>query len=337
MFACWRLYLWTGDSTYIKNPAFELFFEISVTSYIDRWILHEDSLLTRPKLPNAPIPFNGKDNFHRSRGLASYSEDVSDLKTGVDLVAAIYRALLSYASVLELNGYITKAAFCQKKAERYRQKIEQDWWDATDSLYQTYYTTNGRFGKGGSSGFLLWFDALKDTSRKRKTIEHLITEKTNIESESYFPLILYQNGYWNKASDYILHLTDIATPRRDYPEVSYAVVEAVVKGLMGIEPDASKQKISTLYRGKKGTVSELDNLYDLNTPIDVKHEYNKTVFFNKGNNRVYWKAMFVGRHEKVVVNGITRKAGLIQDANGNVFSFAEIAVGPGKKIIVHCK
>lgn len=337
MFACWRLYLWTGDSTYIKSPAFERFFEISVTGYIDRWILHEDSLLTRPRLPNSPVPFNDRDNFHRSRGLASYSEGVPDLKIGVDLVAAIYRALLSYASVLELNGNITKAAFCEKKAERYWQKIEQDWWDGSAALYQTYYSSNGTFGKGGSSGFLLWFDALKDTMRKRKTIEQLIAEKTNIESESYLPLILYQNGYRDKARDYILHLTNTATPRREYPEVSYAVVEAVVKGLMGIEPDASKQRISTLYRGKKGVVSELDNLNVLKTEINVKHEDDQTVFFNKGNNHVYWRAMFAGRYKKVMVDGVTRKAGLMQDANGNVSSFADITVNPGKMITVRCR
>lgn len=337
MFACWKLYLWTGDSSYIMSPAFRRFFEISVTDYIQRWILHEDSLLTRPKLPNAPVPFNDKDNFHRSRGLASYSEDVSNLKIGVDLIAAIYRALLSYACVLELNSDITKAVLYKKKAEQYRKKIELDWWNGTIDLYQTYYTTDRSFGIGGSSGFLLWFDALKDTMRKRRTIEHLITEKTNIESESYLPLILYQNGYQDKARDYLLHLTNTTTPRREYPEVSFAVVEAVVKGLMGIESDATKRKISTLYRGKKGMISELDNLNVLNTDINIRHKDDQTVFLNKGNNQVYWRAMFTGSHEKVIVDGITRKAGLMNDANGNVLSFADIIVNPGKRVTVRCK
>jgi len=134
-----------------------------------------------------------------------------------------------------------------------------------------------------------------------------------------------------------LHLTNTATPRREYPEVSYAVVEGFVKGLMGIEPDASKQRISTLYRGKKGVVSELDNLNVLNTEINVKHEDDQTVFFNKGNNQVYWRAMFAGRYKKVMVDGVTRKAGLMQDANGNVSSFADITVNPGKMITVRCR
>src|SRR6478609_8108979 len=99
MFACWRLYLWTGDESYIKSPEFENFFEKSATKYIDRWVLGADSLLTRPEFPNPAIPFNIKDDFHRCRGLASYSEGIPGLKMGVDLVAAIYRGLLTYSSV----------------------------------------------------------------------------------------------------------------------------------------------------------------------------------------------------------------------------------------------
>src|SRR5438045_2861330 len=83
-----------------KGKLFENFHRKSVTDYITKWILYADSLLTRPAHPNAPVPFNDKDAFHRCRGLPSYSEGVPDIKMGVDLIASIYRGLLSYSSIL---------------------------------------------------------------------------------------------------------------------------------------------------------------------------------------------------------------------------------------------
>ncbi len=74
LYACWRLYLWTGDMQYINGPSFENFHRRSVTDFIDRWILQANMLLKRPPYPNAPIPFNIQDYFHRCRGLPSYSE-----------------------------------------------------------------------------------------------------------------------------------------------------------------------------------------------------------------------------------------------------------------------
>jgi len=58
MDACWRSYLWTGDSLYLKDPAFRNFYDRSAQEYIQKWILQPDSLLTRPAYPNTPVPFN---------------------------------------------------------------------------------------------------------------------------------------------------------------------------------------------------------------------------------------------------------------------------------------
>lgn len=74
--ASWKLYLWTGDLEYINGAGFKNFHEKSVTEYINRWVLQADSLLKRPTHPNAPVPFNDQDAFHRCRGLPSYSEGV---------------------------------------------------------------------------------------------------------------------------------------------------------------------------------------------------------------------------------------------------------------------
>lgn len=336
LYACLRLYLWTGDKSYIRNPEFANFYEKTVNEYIDKWVLNAASLLTRPAFPNAPDNFNIHDDFHRCRGLASYSEDVPDLKMGVDLVAAIYRGLLSYSYILKLNGDTLKAENYEKKAEAYQKKIEQDWWNNTDSLYNTYYTIDGKFG-GNGDVFLLWFDAIKNKERVHKTIEHLVSKNLNIETQSYLPVILYQHDLRNEAYHYIIHLASPDTKRREYPEVSFGVIEGIVQGLMGIKPDAEHNTVSTIYRGQNGTVSELENLPVLNTIISIKHEFNKTYFYNNGKIPLNWRAQFAGNYQFIFVNNKKKLAKHRHDESGNLVSFIDTKVAGGKKMIASCR
>lgn len=337
IFACWRLYLWTGDEAYIKNPEFENFFEKSSTKYIERWTLEANSLLTRPEFPNAPVPFNIKDDFHKCRGLASYSEGIPGLKMGVDLVAAIYRGLHTYSSILKEKGDFVKADFFEKKAAEYQKQIEQIWWDKSASSYNVIYTADGKFSKDSGELFLLWFEALTDANRIEKTIEHIISGKSNVENTSYLPFILYKYGYENKAYDYILFLTAPETKRREYPEVSYSVIEGIIHGCMGIEPNASKKTITTLYRGKKESTSEVDNLALLNTEIFVKHENQTTTLHNKGKNLIQWRAMFQGNHNSVFIDNKKVASTHEKDNKGNSYTFVETIVNAGQKIKVECR
>jgi hypothetical protein len=338
IFACWRLYLWTGDEDYIKNPEFENFFEKSSTAYIERWILEVDSLLTRPEFVNTPTPFNSKDDFHKCRGLASYSEGIPGLKMGVDLVAALYRGLLTYSSILKEKEEFEKATFFEKKALKYQEQIEQIWWDQNESAYNVIYTADGKFSKDFGELFLLWFDALKDADRKEKTIKHILSEKSNVENASYLPFLLYKYGYEDKAYEYILHLTDPETKRREYPEVSYGVIEGIIHGYMGIEPDASKRTITTTHRGKKDSISEVDNLPVLQTTLAVKHEkQTTTTLHNKGEKFIEWKAMFPGNYTSIFINN--KKAAVIheKDNKGNPYTAITIRVNPGQKITAACR
>ncbi|WP_212006671.1 trehalase family glycosidase [Chitinophaga sp. HK235] len=332
IFACWKLYTWTGDKRYIEEPVFVNFFEKTIHEYIHQWNLQADSLLTRPLHPNAPAPFNKADYFHRCRGLASYVENVPDLKAGVDLIATIYRGLLSYSSILSLRGNTAKAALYKQMAEQYREKIDQYWWNEKASRYYTWYNGAGQFGTGEGEMFLLWFDALKDTARSRQTITHLISTPWNVETTSYLPVILYKQGYWQKATDYILQLTDKATPRREYPEVSFGVVEGIVSGLMGIEPDAPSQRITTLYRGATGNNTTLDGLHILNTTIMVNHADKRTIFHNKGKQPLLWRAAFAGNYDKIILHQTARRASHRKDNSGNMISYTDVKVRAGEKV-----
>ncbi|HEX9514163.1 MAG TPA: trehalase family glycosidase [Puia sp.] len=335
--ACWRSWLWTGDSLYLKDPAFLNFYNRSVREYIVKWTLQPDSLLTRPAHPNAPAPFNIEDAFHRCRGLPSYSEGVQNLKMGVDLVAALYRGLSSYAGILKAVGDQQSSSYFQQKAADYRNRIDADWWDETASLYHTYYDSESKFGKSEGETFLLWFDALKDSTRKRHTIEHLLSMDLNVENLSYLPLQYYKNGYWDQAHVLILRLANPSTQRREYPEVSYGLIEGVVQGLMGVDANAMTRTVSTLYRSEEPAKSQLIDLPVLNTTVTLTH-FNPTrsTLINTGQHSFKWKARFAGYYTQALVGDSWRKMQHEKGGHGQGISYLEVEVPPGKAINVHC-
>ena len=333
--ACWKLYSWTGDKTYINNPAYLNFYQKSTKDFIDTWVLQADSLLSRPSHPREQAGYNRKDAFHEYRGLPSYSEGVPHVKMGVDLVASIYRGLLSYSAMLRLNNQNEQAKTYEQKASRYQQHIENEWWDPNTSLYNTHFTDEKTFGKGEGETFLLWFDALKDSIRTEKTIAHLLSRDWNIENLSYFPYQLYRYGYGKEANKYVLHLTNPATERREYPEVSFGVIQAIVQGLMGIEADAKSGAISTMYQGNDKTGAKLNDLPILGGTIDVEHQgAAKTTLKNTGTAPIAWNAKFAGRFDKLMLNGKMVNAGRETSSEGIVYSYLKTRVMPGKNAVV---
>ena len=330
MNACWRMYLWTGDKLYISDPVFRNFYEKSVHEYISTWILQADSLLARPAYPNAPIPFNEKDAFHRCRGLPSYSEGVPHLKMGIDLVAALYRGLETYAAILETGGQGDKAAGYRRKAEQYRRHIENTWWDDRAQRYHTHVTNDGAFGKGEGETFLLWFDALQDSARAGRTVEHLISKDWNVENLSYFPVVLSRYGYYDQALRYILHLADANTRRREYPEVSFGVVEGVIQGLMGVDADARYNRVSTLFNGQPGDTLAAERIPALSGHITVQESENRTSLQYHGNTAIVWRAKFPGRHSFIKTGNRKIKALQELDKRGKFISFADLRLQPGK-------
>jgi len=331
--ACWELYLWTGNQEYIHGKIFANFYKKTVNEFIKVWVLQPDSLLTRSAHPNVTLPYDPNDSFQRCRGLPSYSEGVPNIKMGADLVAAIYRGLLSYAEILKLDGNTTEAGLITAKAEAYRQELENNWWDSSENLYNTYFNSSGAYGKNEGETFLLWFDALKNPVRRDKTLHHLFEKDWNIENTSYFPLIMYQNGYWDKAYNYMMYLTNPQTPRHDYPEVSYGVIKGFVQGLMGIDPDARYNRLSTIYRNGSDVSSTMQDVPVLHTTVNLTH-FNKkaSTILNTGNKTISWRPMFSGGFKFIYINGKPLQARHDKNSTGGIISYTDVTVNAGQKV-----
>lgn len=336
LFATWRLYNWTGNKGYINNPSFVHFQQKTVKEYIDTWVLSADSLLKRPAHLHTPIPYNEKDYFHSCRGLPSYSEGIPNMRTGVDLVAAIYRGLLTYADILSVKGQQKEAKLYAQKAEGYRKRLETDWWNANQKHYYLYYSSNNEFVKDEPIPYLLWFDALKDTTRIRPHLAQIAATKSNVETTSYFPYLFYKNGQWDQARRYILHLSNPETPRREYPEVSFGVIDGIVQGLMGIAANAQTTTISTLFRSSAKESASINNLPVLQTRIKLTHSspYQSTIL-NSGKRSFKWKAIFSGNYSRATIDGIpmlTKKETTLQ---GKMMSWVEVEMKPGMQVKVN--
>ncbi|MGN6616918.1 MAG: hypothetical protein ACTHJ5_07040, partial [Ilyomonas sp.] len=248
------------------------------------------------------------------------------------LVASLYRGLVSYAAILKMNGKKAAAEQVESRAIPYQEHIDSYWWDDVAGGYNTFYSNSGIFGKNEGETFLLWFDALKDSTRKRKTIERILTEDWNVENMSYFPYLFYKNGYWSDALHYMLLLTNPQTERREYPEVSYGVILGFTNGLMGIQPDARFNRVQTIYKTNAIETSSIKNVPLLGTVVSVTHSLNKTAFSNTGKKAVLWRAAFYRQADKIRVNGKVQKAMVGKDEAGNRFSYVEVKVNGGGKL-----
>lgn len=339
LFACWRLYLWTGNKMYINSPLFLNFDKKTLTSYIHDWVLEPDSLLTRPPHANTSATYNESNPFQRCRGLPSYAESVQHgLVMGVDLVAAIYRGDLTYASMLKLKGDKSGSNNYMQKAKHYQKELENNWWDRSSDLYNSYYTSAGKFGKGEGETFLLWFNILRDTSRINATINHLTSIRWNVENTSYLPYLLYEKGHYEDAYQDLLYLSDPTTERRDYPEVSFGVVQGIVLGYMGVEPDAPNHTIRTFFRGKDITTAELDKLPLMQTTISLKYDgFKKTTITDNGKTGFSWKVIFHGRHTVIQVGDKSLPAKFEYAPNNHVCSYTVIRINPGEQVTAFVK
>jgi len=61
------------------------------------------------------------------------------------------------------------------------------------------------------------------------------------------------------------------------------------------------------------------------------------LFFNRGKTVINWRAVFAGKHNSIVIKNEKKKAKYFSDQNGDMLSYADIAVNGGEKITAVCK
>lgn len=303
MRACYGLYEWTGDSSYLVDPVFTDFYRRTAHDYADRWALTPDSIMQRRRFMNTPQPFNRKDGMQTCRGLPSYAENFSGITVAIDLVGALKRGYESYAAVAAHNGDNAEAAFAAQRASAYDDIIENIWWDSANNRYNTYYKENGEFHRGEGLPYMLLICALSRHERVKATVADVLSRDWNVENLSAFPVFLYRLGYPQAADSIISKLPEMK--RNDYPEVSYGVIEGIFCGLMGIQPSASRHELATCYNGDDEAVATATDVPMLGGTVTLTHRGHKeSTLTNNTPDPIMWKPSFLKSDGSVTVSSV---------------------------------
>jgi hypothetical protein len=328
--ACHKLYQWTGNRTYIEDPQFDRFFRLTLNQYVDKWQLGPENIMDRPAFMNRKP--DTKKYFH-ARGIPSYDEQQSDISVSGDLIGMIFNAYRTYADILKLTGRSDESGIYEQKALQYRKLIDSLWIDRPTYTYHGFYKkTEGKFYPGGlaNSEFLLWYNVIADPVRIIKALDEL--RNSQVEVLAYLPMLFYRYGFNEDAYGYLGKIyTD---KRRMYPEASAGAIEGIVRGLMGVEPEASENRVTTCPRLNGGSPwVSVEDIPVLGGRISVRHETNsKTVFANRSIQNLTWRATFRGSFNEINVDGKSLPASHFKSAIGKVHSYADVTVPAGTQI-----
>ena len=212
-----------------------------------------------------------------------------------------------------------------QNASEVKSLVNSKWWNPSEKYFYSYLDNNRQFqGRGGSD--ILYRDVADDGPRAQSALNALLkqthTESAGaVEPRSHYAEILYRYGDPDAAYAQIMDLSHPGRERREYPEVSYSVIGALVNGMMGInvKPSVSVEElvdsthpemvVETMPQltGKTRWV-EIRNLPVLDEQITVREESRSTVLMNQGKSELVWQAAFAGSFPNLVVNGKSQAA-----------------------------
>lgn len=330
-----RMMNWTGDSSYRTSPIFHNFSRITLSDYLRAWQLYPAMLLTRPRIANQRTT---EGRFIDARGIPSYSEGTKDFIFGADLLAAEYRAMRSYQEVPE-NGSLLHDE--EKNASAIQSLLEKVAWSEQDHHYYGPIR-NDLSGYGSGDTMILYFGAVKDPTHIRGALDYISApsywKQINIEEETYIAQTLFRYGRTSTAYEV---LADISAPnkaRREYPEVSYSVISAIVSGVMGVAPAAigDNYDVSTLSRlPTEMDVASLTDISIRRNRIQVTHHGSSlSRLKNLSGPPLRWRASFAGRLDRLKIIETEVPAHHFITWDGTPISWADVTVARGQEITV---
>ncbi len=349
---CYRMYLLTGDEAYLNDQVFLNFYNRTVYDYVDRWDLGMDKIMDRKRIMNSgSTPANSR--FALSRGIPGYDESEPGYTAGLDLLATEQAAFEAYAGIQQLRGDNEEAEEFREKAREAADFINTVWWDNTANQYFSYLNEAHELVNAGYDRSVLYWRTGEDATKLRGQIRAMIENLPDgpvqgIEGQSHLPEILYYCEQPELARAQLRFISE--NERREYPEASFAVVGAMVEGLMGIgtnafAPSGAIQNgghvdhmIATKPRLTDETQwAEMKHVAIRGNAVSVRHEgVTRTAFTNNSGPALIWKACFPGAYDQLELNGKPVKA-TIEDlpVNGKKVSWIAVTVGAGETMTVN--
>lgn len=344
--ACYRMYVWTGDQSYLDDPVFLNFYERTANDFEQRWDLTSDRVMKRRRFLNIKGRFDSSKAFTFFRGLPSYQESREDYVLGIDLLATQAAAYRAYAGIQDARRNDQAARTYREKAVTVRVLINNSWWDENGGEFYSRLNKDYRF-EGHDTAALLYRDAVEDATRRKKTLDAFLYEikknpSSGVEGQSHHAEILYRYGVPEVAYAQMMDLARPGRDRREYPEVSYSIIGAIVTGLVGVTlaptsftlSDTGGSFVDRFIRTEPalGNIAwvELRNLPVRSNEVAVRQEGGrKTTFTNQKGPSVIWRAAFSGSFPNLLLNGSPMKARIGKNITGRDVSSIDVPVAPG--------
>lgn len=349
---CYRMYLLTGDLGYIHDPAFLNFYDRSVNDYVERWSLDLPRLMKRDRLMNVKGAPDTSNRFQRARGIPGYEEGRADFVLGADLLAAQYAAYRSYAAIQDLRGGAHLSQVFRERAAAVAKLVNQTWWSGDAKNFRGFLTP-ARVLDGQSDAMLLYWGVAEPGDQTRAAVQSMlrhIRERPSgpVEVQSHHAEILYRYGEPEVAYEQMMDLCRPDRARRDYPEVPYSVIGAIVSGLMGLtvaaHPTSSAAQeggfVDRSVRtfpglGAATPWAELRGYRLRANTISLRHDgRTRSALRNESGPSLQWHATLDGAHATLLVNGAARPARPERTPGFGDRSFVTTYVAPGNTITV---
>jgi hypothetical protein len=342
---CYRMYLWSGDRDYLEHPALLNFYKRSVHEYVERWDLDLDRIMTRERIMNTRGRIDPNNRFQTNRGIPSYDEGGTDFVVALDQLAVQHAGYLAYARIQQHRGNRGEAEEFMNKASAVRTFVNDEWWDGKKKRYYSHLDIERRLVHRGPGRSVLYYGADGGGEQTKSILDGIVSESTSmgVEALSHVPEVLYRYGREEPAYRVLLDLT--LHERREYPEVSFALVGAFVSGVMGIELEGHPPSEARTWGGyvdrflktlpgltDKTSWAELQNLSIRANALSVRHEgVGKTILTNNSGPSFLWKARFSGSFDTLLVNGEAIQATKEElYVGGPEISWVRITVGAGE-------
>jgi len=255
-----------------------------VERYIPRWDRDGDGIVDR-------VDCDGR------RGIASYEENgTTGYSVAADTLALEYRAYLAAARMASLKKEPEKSREYLERAERLQKNFCREWWSKREARFYEFRMKDGSFSPKQSDDNAmtpLRCGIIQDPAQIAGQIRYLLSSEpeTIVELRSYYPAMLWRYGWDADAMRIWLKMTAEGYERRDYPEVSYAAVEALFCGYMGIAADAAKSEVRTRSAADDGEWAEAADFPLWGGFIDLRHEgRKKSILTNRTERDLIWTA-----------------------------------------------
>jgi hypothetical protein len=335
--AATRMWRWTGDDSYRNDPVFQRFYRVTMSDYMQSWQLTPGTILTRPRIANQR---QTKGRFVHSRGIPSYTEGSKDFIFGADLLASEYRAIQSFQEIASTDADRKLAQEMQPAAEAIQDLLEGVAWSKTE---QHYLGTIHKdlSGSGSGDALVLYFGAAKDPAHLRGALDYISSpdywKHINIEEETYLPLTLFRYGRSAAAYQVLADLSSPQKHRREYPEVSYAVIAALVGGVMGLQPSRFDEPfdVRTLSRLPTADRATLSEIAIGRNHLDITHTgQSQTRMANIAGPALRWRAVFIAEGDHLRINDKLVAAKQATLASGETILWTDVTVPPGTAVVV---